>query len=505
MGYFGRHWRGELSLAVSFWVNVVVINLILRGLEFGFGTAALIANPVTVSQIIVFYTVAKIFLLYPWQVVGVWRCANRRARETSNRFWGRTVQAVIVFGFLTGFGSIANDWPVYRNLFKLAFQKDDFGEYQVTLLDDRQLIHLQGALVLGVSNAVQDILESNSDIKGIILDSAGGRIYEGRELAKLITEYNLITYSLKGCYSACGTAFISGYRRYLARGANLAFHQYTTGLTGADRYTDLSVEQGKDRQIFESQGVAKEFIDRLFHAENDDMWYPRIEELLVSEVIHGIVQPSDLAPQELKDFSMTQIEDELLDYPVFQIIKQNEPETYNKLMSDLEGGYSRGASDLEVQIIASKAIETLAQESLAVTSDGALVQFAGQVIVILYTLERKDPILCVKYLYPEQYGPINFQDHVSGDLIVSLLETLHRIIIDKYVDVPPKLDIDAAEKLIAEISVEMGDQTQFLVSEGLENTSDYSRACMAVVRYYELIYAEDHAAAANALRYSFSQ
>ena len=76
----------------------------------------------------------------------------------------------------------------------MAFIKDN--NYRLTLERNDTLIHLQGELNWGVSKEVSKILKYNLGIEGIILDSTGGRIYEGRELAKLISATEP-TYQLK--------------------------------------------------------------------------------------------------------------------------------------------------------------------------------------------------------------------------------------------------------------------------------------------------------------------
>ena len=189
-------------------------------------------------------------------------------------------------------------WPTYKSCFRLAFVKDESESYTLKLEKNDTLIHLQGGLSFGVSKEVSKILKKNPRIEGIILDSIGGRIYEGRELAKLISAYGLDTYSLKGCYSAATIAFIAGENRFLGMEANLGYHQYQMDYEGLDAYVDMEEEQAKDLLLFQQQGVKSEFIERLFETSHDDLWYPTVDEMLDAGVIHGIVNPSDLLPIE---------------------------------------------------------------------------------------------------------------------------------------------------------------------------------------------------------------
>lgn len=163
------------------------------------------------------------------------------------------------------------------------------------------LIHLRGRLGFGVSQDVAKILKNNPNVKGIILDSTGGRIYEGRELSKLILIYGLDTYSLEGCYSASTIAFVAGKNRILGTGANLAFHQYKMGYKNLNPFVDAKKEQEKDLRLFERQGIKQEFLKRLYDATPNDLWYPTIDEMMSAGVIHGIVIPSDIIARDLAE------------------------------------------------------------------------------------------------------------------------------------------------------------------------------------------------------------
>src|SRR5438874_2296082 len=65
--YAARHWRGELSLARSYWCNLILLAFAIRFVcVILFATAPLAA--------ILF--VAFWLIVIPWQLVGVWRAAK---------------------------------------------------------------------------------------------------------------------------------------------------------------------------------------------------------------------------------------------------------------------------------------------------------------------------------------------------------------------------------------------------------------------------------------------
>ncbi|MEX2596029.1 MAG: hypothetical protein WEC59_03790, partial [Salibacteraceae bacterium] len=403
MSYILKHWRGEHSLAKSFWINVFLINICIRIFEVWLTEASTIENPVVASQVTITYVFIALAIVYPWQVIGLWRSASRHVEETQKGFWSRAVKVLVVLGVLGTLGNVNISWPVYKDIYQIGFGKDEYGNYRVELTENGELLHLRGGLGFGIAKDVKQLIARNPNVKGIILDSIGGRIYEGRELSKIILINGLDTYTLKGCYSACGTAFISGNKRYLAKGANLAFHQYQSESKSLDPYVDMPAEQKKDLRIYQRRGISQDFIDRIFKAKQDDLWYPTIEEMLNAGVIHGVVNPSNLSPIKYGYFDKSDLEVAFKDISAFQAIKEYEPKVYQQIIINMEAQMKNGASMLEMQQEVGGYMQLIASNALPRTSDKALIMFARETINIMAMLEKKDPILCMKNIFPEQY------------------------------------------------------------------------------------------------------
>jgi len=112
MGYIGRHWRGELPLAVSFWINVFLIDLFLKSVEVL--SAAFLHNPSRSTHVAIIHNPFVIMILYPWQIMGLWRSCDRHIETTGKRFWARTAQVVVVLGFIATLRNLASSWPLYN-------------------------------------------------------------------------------------------------------------------------------------------------------------------------------------------------------------------------------------------------------------------------------------------------------------------------------------------------------------------------------------------------------
>jgi hypothetical protein len=84
--YLSRHWRGQLSLPVAFWVNYVVLSVIY----FAIGKI-MESNEVGDGVGIPFMLIWLPIII--WQCVGTWRSAGNRGG-----FWGVAVKGCVAIG-----------------------------------------------------------------------------------------------------------------------------------------------------------------------------------------------------------------------------------------------------------------------------------------------------------------------------------------------------------------------------------------------------------------------
>ncbi|AHF00110.1 COG3904 family protein [Thioalkalivibrio paradoxus] len=296
--YIVRHWRGELGLAVAFWINFVGLNLLLLSarplVEQLLGAMALDGDPRLVSRLAVLHVAFVYGLVYPWQVVGVWRAAAPHRAGLRRRAWGRVARVILVVSVTATVVTMALAAPIYRDILTIAFGPDRYGSFTVTRVGDGELIHFEGYLGYDAARQLRRALRNEPEVQGIILDSRGGWISAGRSVGQVIERHGLNTYSFDGCHSACVTAFVSGDKRYLADEARLGFHQYAVPFGGLRAFSDMGLEQQRDLQHFRRQGVQPAFLARLFQAGHDEIWYPTQRELREAGVIHDVLRSEEL-------------------------------------------------------------------------------------------------------------------------------------------------------------------------------------------------------------------
>jgi len=100
ISYIRKHWRGKLSLAVSFWINLFLLNIVLSFFWVLLGYGEILKNPVISAHVVIIYFVFCIVMVYPWQIIGLWRSCNNHIKKSGKRFWPRTAQVLVVLGII---------------------------------------------------------------------------------------------------------------------------------------------------------------------------------------------------------------------------------------------------------------------------------------------------------------------------------------------------------------------------------------------------------------------
>jgi len=294
MNFIRDHWEGKLSLFWSFWINLVLIRVIIFFLDqfthppfTGQTTSAVI---LTATFFIVFH-----LIVYGWQARGVIKTCDRLMAERSPYITVLMVQLglavslfITLFVALGAFQALFED-PSALQKNKLKQQAPLLKEYTLTVTPNDNWIEMKGDFRIGVTKKMAVLLQQNPQIEGIVLNSNGGRVTESRGVARLIQKNNLNTYVFEICKSACTTAFIAGSTRTLGADAKLGFHQFSMKSRLKTPYIDPVAEQKIDLAFYEGQNIDESFLKKIFQVSHANIWFPSGEELLDAGVIHKIV------------------------------------------------------------------------------------------------------------------------------------------------------------------------------------------------------------------------
>ena len=119
----------------------------------------------------------------------------------------------------------------------------------------------------------------------MLLDSTGGNIFAGRSMAREIAGAGLATRVEGRCFSACTLAFVAGAPRSLGADGKLGFHGYAFDSAMRVQTFDVGKEEARDRDWMAAQGVAADFLDRVFATPPSELWQPERAELVAAGVI----------------------------------------------------------------------------------------------------------------------------------------------------------------------------------------------------------------------------
>jgi hypothetical protein len=398
--YIARHWRGELPLPVSYWINNTLLSIGVLALL----TGAPWREYLDVSPRLYSAAIAGIWSLLAvitmWQIVGTWRSANAYVETSRRRFWAILAKIAVVIGLVASVKAfVFTGIPQLIEYAKLAAGRDPLGTYRLHTLKNATELDIAGSIVFGLTDDVRRLLDAYPTLKVIHLNSDGGRVSEARHLRDLISARGLTTYTATGCFSACTLAYAAGVRRLIASDAALGFHQYA--FPGV-RAKEFGSAYDIDKSDWIARGFAKQFVDRAFTIPHTDLWRPSHAELLAARVITGYARNNEVALSGFGDLSAAaeRLDSHLLRVPVFVALKTYEPATYDQLVTRMRTELQHGRSTAELRGLIFPILQELITRKLPYASDTALLSFVAIAMHEMAALHAMSPDLCYDYLFP---------------------------------------------------------------------------------------------------------
>ena len=389
-----RFWRGEVSLALSFWVVGPVVTALAFALPEGVGWVvrrndfnpfAILAAIIAIWAIVV---AAQVFL-----TVGIWRAATRRRalRLPGDRgdLRGWAAQAVLVAAGLNLARVLAQAaLPELGEGAQMAFLDDPaLPPYSIRLMRDGSEAEIAGGLKYGVARDAEALFGTAPNLKVVHLNSSGGRLGEAMKLARLVRLREVATYSAVSCVSACTVVYAAGRERYLRAGARLGFHR------GIFAGTENAAEM---RKLLLDAGIDPAFAERAVAQPAASIWYPTDAELTAGRVVTGIADPYRFAASGFGgEASLTVFEDGLRQTPALATLADSEPGLFEEIAGLYRQAYVAGWSvgRIEDEIRRTK-ISPLIARRLPLSDDGVLVDYARLLADQYAALGARDPAAC---------------------------------------------------------------------------------------------------------------
>jgi hypothetical protein len=384
-----RFWRGDYSLALSFWVIAPLVIALAFALPEGVGWLVRTQdfNPLLILAAI-FAIWGIVIAAQVYVTVGLWRSASRRRGA-----WAAAAQVVLVLAALNTVRLFAQTAApeLSEGIGMALFDDPSLPPYTVRLMRDGTEAEVAGGFKYGMARDAEALFETAPNLRVVHLNSAGGRLGEAAKLARLIRARGLATYSADVCASACTVAYAAGRARYLRAGARLGFHR---GIFAG------SENAAATRQLLLEAGIAPAFVERAIAQPADSIWYPAEQELLAARVVTLRVDSNRFAASGLgTDASLVAFERTLRRAPAFATLAAAQPELFADIaelyLRRYVEGWSTGQIEDEVRRI--RVAPFLAQR-LPQTEDEILVAYARLLADQYTALGRRDPDVCFGYV-----------------------------------------------------------------------------------------------------------
>ena len=371
-----RHWRGELSLPVSYWVNGFLVGLLvaiaavtarayLEQSDADYGIAAAFA-----------LLWATVLVLTAWQVVGVWRSAsNYTAAVEKRRFsWGSVAQFVVALGVirtLTDFGSVGI--PEIREGLQQGAWLAQYGHWKFRPLREGTELEVTGGIGHGIAADFDRTLGAMSNARLIHVNLySGGLVNEAKQRALTIKTRSLATYTSTSCSSACSIVFLSGSARYLREGAKLGFHAYKAPGESASDARDMAQDQVADLQ---TAGVARPFAEKAAAVPPKEMWFPTNQELLDARVITAVTSGDEFSLSgNGEKITKIDLEHEVTKLRLYRALRKVDPITYDKVLDIMQAAVSEGRSLDDVRTSTLPMILALRDKFLPYSSSATILR-----------------------------------------------------------------------------------------------------------------------------------
>ncbi len=485
--YFARHWRGELSLPVSYWINGFLANIATLGV-----ITLLVSSTVALQtnyKVAIFWCAmwTAMAVAAVWQCVGVWRSAHRHVTATGRSGWARAAQVMVVLGLLRFATSFSSEGlPAIRKGFEHASWLGEHGRWNIRILRAGTEMEISGGIGIGMANDLDRLLRAAPAVRVVHVNlESGGLIDEAKRARDLIHARGLATYVSSSCVSACTLVFLGGKERYVKEDARLGFHTPSFPGLGAEQSEQL---QRKEEGYLVSLGVSLRFASRVARTSPDQMWFPTREELLESGVVTAMTRGDEFAISGLPNvLDEDSVGVELQKSRIYRLLKAREPETYEKILRVTMDAVREGKSVPELRSVTAPLIALVCMKRLPLSSDAAVLRYGRLFVAQLHVLQEAPGSVCLNYAMRQGSGAVDAAvKYFPSDLATEELESMADVLESEEAARPGVSQAEHArltERALAYAIQEAPEDISILASLDDPKT-DPSQACRALHAVY---------------------
>jgi hypothetical protein len=506
--FIARHWRGEFPLWISYWIFGFFANvalLVFSGVVSATLTPAGGYDP-TKILIVLIAIWSAVGLVAAWQMMGIWRSANRYIDQKHKTLWPTLAKIAVIFGVLrVVIDFTQSGYPQFLATYQIVFHNDPtIPAYSIRVMRNGTEIEVAGGFKFGLDDDFNRVIKALPNLRVVHLNSDGGRIGEAKKLYRTIQKLGLTTYTSDRCQSACTIAFAAGRERWILRNAKLGYHASSFPGMTAQEIRDVD-QEGRDLYI--ASGITPDFVRQALSTPNESMWKPNPDELMAGRVISGVVDNSRYAASGYgANLTREAIADKLAKVGLYSAIRDAEPRVFSNIVDDFSQSYFAGETE---QVLYQKVRAKISPiiQSRRGTADDKTVLDLGRLLVDQYQpLSVKDKALC--YQYASGAGKnTSYTQYLPPALVSKELEISERLIRS------PKTGISVSPSTLEQYWGKVGirlasrfssDAIALLTAQSIR-PAHYGTYCDLAVAMYQEILALGYTPAANVLRQNFTE
>lgn len=494
--FIKKHWRGQLSLGMSYWGIAALGNVTIAILGAVLAASLSVDKGYAPSQL--FWALVAIWIVVAvivvWQTVGTWRAAtNHAARQVASgkgTGWATAAKVALIFGFLSNIGQFTKAGvPQVSEAYDIAFNGDPSIEsYSLRLMRNGTEIEVVGGFKYGLTNDFESVFRASPQIRVVHLHSNGGRIGEGERLFNAIKARGLMTYVPSLCQSACTLAYAGGKERWIARGGQLGFHGPAfPGMTA----TDFSDVIRNWKGLLVGQGVVGTFVDKALAVPSVEMWRPTLPELTAARVVTNVATGSEFAASGYgKAVTKEAIAEQLVKYlPALAAMRTRLPADFAGITDTYFDAYRSGQTEAQLITLVRGKIMPVIEAHKAKADDAVLIDYARVAMEQYMAIGQRNPTMCYRYA---AFGGSNL--NISAEVPPALIErelALGERVIATSAPRPPQND-----KIVGVLATRLGnalakrfppDQVALLQSTTVQPARHGDYCNLAIAMYQEIL------------------
>ncbi|WP_312242263.1 hypothetical protein [Pantoea sp.] len=224
--------------------------------------------------------------------------------------------------------------------------------------------------------------------------------------------------------------------------------------------------------------------------------------LLMPLLLANLLWFSWLKPQQQRTAVAAQAEKSLNDTPGYRILKTQEPALWRLLQQELAHRLREGEKPPVALGEMRGMLADVVNQRLVRASDASVVHYIAVSVREMQALQRQDPQLCFRFLFPHVSGGVNLASQLSPQLNLQDADAMEQLLLDS---TGAERTVDMAEArrtlqlLVAPLYAKWGDKLKQL-NMPADAAPDRAAMCAMSIDLYSAILALPEAQAANLLR-----